>query len=136
MGTSPPEPDACEISCATVAMASDSATASSACTRALRLSAVSVASTGQRFCTTVGPASTWSSTKWTVHPDSGTLAASTAECTSRSIPPAKAGSSDGCTLSARRRQRAQKEGESMRIQPTSSTSCTPSASRRAVSSAS
>mmetsp|Transcript_6645 Transcript_6645/g.17403 ORF Transcript_6645/g.17403 Transcript_6645/m.17403 type:complete len:246 (-) Transcript_6645:486-1223(-) len=123
-------------SSATLAMAATSAGPSSACTRALRPSGVSAGSTAHRRWTTISPASTTASTMWTVQPLSLSPAASTAVWTSRSMPPANLGSSDGWMLRARRRQRAQNAAERMRMKPTRSTTSQPAASRCDVSSAS
>ena len=50
-------------------MASGRAWHSSSKTRPARSSSVSPGNTGQVRCTRIGPWSNWSSTKWTVHPD-------------------------------------------------------------------
>mmetsp|Transcript_35770 Transcript_35770/g.70234 ORF Transcript_35770/g.70234 Transcript_35770/m.70234 type:complete len:222 (+) Transcript_35770:1496-2161(+) len=69
------------------------------CTLALSDSTVSSGLTLHRFCSTISPPSTDSSTQWIVQPVSGTLASRTSWWTFVSMPPAKAGRSDGCTFS-------------------------------------
>mmetsp|Transcript_40166 Transcript_40166/g.99575 ORF Transcript_40166/g.99575 Transcript_40166/m.99575 type:complete len:237 (+) Transcript_40166:1525-2235(+) len=123
-------------SSATFPIASINAGPSSGCTRALRLAADSPRTTRQRFCTTISPASTSASTICTVQPLSSSPAASTAECTSKSIPPPCLGRRDGWTLRARRFHRLQKAAERMRMYPTSTRTWQPAASKREVSSSS
>mmetsp|Transcript_8123 Transcript_8123/g.24139 ORF Transcript_8123/g.24139 Transcript_8123/m.24139 type:complete len:326 (+) Transcript_8123:646-1623(+) len=116
----------------TLASASTSAGPSNAWTAAFRDSGVAPAATGIAVCATTAPASTSSVTRCTVQPVSASPAARTAAWTSRSMPPACAGKSDGCTLRHRPRQRRQKASEKMRIQPTQSTTSTPCRSSAAV----
>mmetsp|Transcript_32257 Transcript_32257/g.110999 ORF Transcript_32257/g.110999 Transcript_32257/m.110999 type:complete len:241 (+) Transcript_32257:981-1703(+) len=116
--------------------ASTSAAPSRSWTRCLSASASSPARTAHAFCTTTTPLSTSSVTSCTVQPDSVLPAARTAAWTSRSMPPPNSGRRLGWTLKQRPFQCATNAGERMRIQPTSSTSSTPSSSRAAVSLAS
>ena len=98
-----------------MAMARTKASPSSACTLVLSVSAVSPATTGHSLWTTMGPPSTCSVTKCTVYPDLVRPAAITASWTARSMPPAKSGSSDGCTFMHRSAQRSVKAADTMRM---------------------
>src|SRR5439155_16648378 len=77
--------------------------------RSCRVSGVSPARTGTRYCASTGPLSTPSSTRCSVATACSTPAAS---CSSTACPPGKAGSRDGWTLTTASGKRSRKPGVS------------------------